>query len=565
VRNVTTARFLAITIVAATLAACGTMPAKVDSSGRTAAGSYLSGNLAAAEGDLSSAASFYSDTLHDDPANAELLTRAFLFSATVGDTQRAIALAKRIAKEQPDSRAAQLVLSVAAFAKKDYVEAAADIRLSSQGPFTSLTKSVLEAWAEAGQHDIDGALKTLDGLQSQSGTQGLYAFHKALLLDFAGRPEASDAYKNALTVMGNGPRIAEAYGRYLEIHGNAAAAKDIYGTLERENPGHPVARVGLARIAAGSKPNPMIETPVQGAAESLFGIAASLTEERSADVAVFYLNLSLYLRPDLDLARVLLADHYEHQLKYDIANAIYRKIGTSSPYHDMVEVQIAINEARIGHTDKAIAELSAMGRQRPQDIDVWTALGDIYRSAEKYPEAAAAYDNAVAAANASDERRWGLFYARGVAFERAKNWDAAERDLKEALKLKPDQPQVLNYLGYSWVDRGRNLKEAVGMLEKARALRPLDGYIVDSVGWAYFRLGRYKDAAAALEEAVLLAPADPTINDHLGDAYWRVGRKVEARFQWQHALGLDPAADQKPVLEQKLQRGLDAATAGGAS
>ncbi len=551
--------------MAATLVACGTMPSQLGNSGRTATGSYLSGNLAAAEGDLASAAGFYSDSLHEDPANTDLLTRAFLFSATVGDTERAIALARRIAKEQPDSRAAQLVLAVAAFARKDYAEAAVDIRQSSQGPFTSLTKSVLEAWALAGQRDTNGALKTLEGLQSQSGTQGLYAFHKALLLDFANRPEAEAAYTIAMTVMGNGPRIAEAYGRYLEIHGNAAAARDVYLKLAKENPGHPVASVGLARIAAGAKPKPMIETAAQGAAESLFGIAASLTEDRSADVAMFYLNLSLYLRSDLDLARVLLADHYEHQQKHDIANAIYKKIGPSSPYHNMVDVQISINEARLGHTDKAIAQLNAMGRQRPQDVDVWTALGDIYRSAEKYPEAAAAYDKAVAAANASDERRWGLFYARGVAFERSKNWDAAERDLKEALKLKPDQPQVLNYLGYSWVDRGRNLKEAVGMLEKARALRPLDGYIVDSVGWAYFRLGRYKDAASALEEAVLLSPGDPTINDHLGDAYWRVGRKIEARFQWQHALSLEPGADQKPVIEQKLQRGLDAATAGGTS
>ena len=302
----------------------------------------------------------------------------------------------------------------------------------------------------------------------------------------------------------------------------------------------------------------MIETPAQGAAEGLFGIAASLTEDRSADVAMFYLNLALYLRPDLDLARVLLADHFEQQGKYDNANAIYRKLGSSSPYRDMVEVQIAINEARQDHLDKAVAELNAMGQREPNNVDVWTALGDIYRSAEKYSEASSAYDKAVAAAGTSDERLWNLYYARGVTEERSKHWDNAERDLKAALKLKPDQPQVLNYLGYSWVDQGRNLKEAVGMLEKARTLRPLDGYIVDSVGWAYFRLGRYKDAATTLEEAVLLTPADPTVNDHLGDAYWKVGRKVEARFQWNHALGLNPPDDQKAAIQRKLEIGLDA-------
>lgn len=556
---------LAIGILAAALAACGSVSMPMGKSGRTATGSYLSANLATAEGDLSSAADFYSETLQEDPANAELLTRTFLVSATVGDTERAIALAKRIAKQQPDSRAARLVLCVAAFAKKDYAEAAANIRQSPQGPFTSITKSLLEAWALAGQRDTAGALKALEGLQSQSGTQGLYAFHKALLLDFAGRAEAGTAYKSALTIMGNGPRIADALGRYLEIHGDAAGAKDVYARLAKETPGHPVASSGLARIATGKKPKPLIETASQGAAEGLFGIAASLTEDRSSDVAIFYLNLSLYLRSDLDLARVLLADRYERRQKYDVANSLYKKIGQSSPYHNMVQVQAAINEGRQGHEEKALAELKAMGQQRPQDVDVWTALGDIYRGMEKYPEAVKAYDKAIAITAHEDERRWGLYYARGVAQERSKQWNEAEHDLREALRLKPDQPQVLNYLGYSWVDQGRNLKEAMGMLEKARALRPLDGYIVDSVGWAYFRLGRYKDAAAALEEAVLLTPGDPTINDHLGDAYWKVGRKNEARFQWNHALGLNPDEGQKPLIERKLQHGLDAATAGGTS
>jgi len=554
-----------VVLLAGVLAACGNMHAAVEDSGKTVSGSYLSGNLAAAEGDLDSAAGFYAETLQEDPANSELLTRAFLFSATVGDTERAIALARRIAKQQPDARAARLVLSVSEFAKKDYAGAAVDIRQSSQGPFTSLTKSLLEAWALAGQHDFDGAMKALDTLQSQGGTQGLYALHKALLLDFAGRPEAATAYKTAMTVLANGPRVAEAYGRYLEIHGDAAAAKAVYSKLAQDNPGHPMLGIGLARIAAGKRPKPMVETATQGAAESLFGIASSLNEDRSADVAIFYLNLSLYLRPDLDLARVLLADHYEKRLKFDIANAIYKKIDASSPYYNMVQTQSAINEGRLGNNDKAVVELKAMAAQRPNDVDVWTSLGDLYRAQEKYPDAAAAYDHAVAATSATDERRWGLLYARGVALERSKHWDEAERDLKEALRLKPDQPQVLNYLGYSWVDQGRNLKEAVGMLEKARGLRPLDGYIVDSVGWAYYRLGRYKEATNALEEAVLLTPADPTINDHLGDAYWKVGRKNEARFQWNHALGLEPQADQKSAIEKKLLRGLDAATAGGAT
>jgi tetratricopeptide (TPR) repeat protein len=198
-----------------------------------------------------------------------------------------------------------------------------------------------------------------------------------------------------------------------------------------------------------------------------------------------------------------------------------------------------------------------------QDADVWTALGDLQRSSEHYAEAATAYDKAVAGMKDGDRRLIAVYYARGVSLERSNRWDDAERDFRAALKMNPERADVLNYLGYSWVEKGIHLDEAVPMLEKARALRPLDGFIADSVGWAYYRLGRYQDAARTLEEAVQLAPGAPDVNDHLGDAYWQVGRKIDARFQWQHALALSPDAKQKTLIERKLQFGLDPVSASG--
>jgi len=295
----------------------------------------------------------------------------------------------------------------------------------------------------------------------------------------------------------------------------------------------------------------------------LFGISASLNDPRSADVAVLYLNLTLYLRPDFDLARVLLASRYEAMNRFDIANTLYVGIQPNSPYYGMTQVQAAINEGRDGKTDTGIARLKALAVSEPQEADVWTALGDLLRSADQYKEATTAYDKAIAGIPAGDRRLTGLYYARGVSLERSNRWDDAERDFRAALKLNPDRADVLNYLGYSWVDKGENLQEAVAMLEKARALRPLDGFIADSVGWAYYRLGRYADAARTLEEAVQLAPAAPDINDHLGDAYWRVGRKIDAKFQWQHALQLNPDAKDRALIERKLQFGLDAVSASG--
>jgi tetratricopeptide (TPR) repeat protein len=550
---------------AALLCGCSTV-SKVESAitdrDRSVAGTYLSGNFAASQGDLAAAAGFFEQSLADDPANKELLSRTFLYAATSGDMRRAIALSERVIATEPDNRAARLIRAIAALERKDYAAARDETSKSATGPFTSLTNAFIQAWAFEAEGRTDDALKALEYLSAQGGLQGMHAFQTALILDHAGRvDEADKAYRRALGI-NPGPRLAEAYGRYLERHGRHAEAIQLYTALQKDNPANPIGAYSLARAQAKRSAESFAATPASGAAEALFGIAASLSDERSGDVAILYLNLVLFLKPDFDVARVLLADRYENENMYEAANAIYAKVPSSSPYYGMVRVETAMNLARLGQEDRAIAEVRRIAQSRESDVEAWTALGDLYRNQQKFPDAAAAYDKAIAMAGTPiANARWTLYYARGVALERSGRWDEAERDLKQALVLSPDQPQVLNYLGYSWVDQGKNLDEALMMLEKATALRPMDGYIADSVGWAYFRLGRYKEAAAALERAVLLTPGDPTINDHLGDAYWRVGRKEDARFQWSHALSMNPEEKDKPLLQHKIEHGLDAATA----
>jgi tetratricopeptide (TPR) repeat protein len=528
------------------------------------AGTYLAANFAAAQGDVRAATGFYANSLKDDPANADLLERTFLFAAEAGEIDQAIGLTDRVLMQDSTNRPAHLVLEVGALAKKDYAAVIKDVGTPSPGLFAALTNRVIEAWARAGMRDFDGALNALDSLTMQRGVDGLRLIHRALILDYAGRDkEADEAYRQAITVMGTGPRAADAYGRFLLRHNRGDDAKTLYERALKENPGNPVAERALRDIAAKKTLPPLIGSPTDGVAEALFGISASLNDSRSADVAILYLNLTLYLRPDFDLARVLIASRYEAMGKYDLANGIYARIVPTSPYYAMTQVQAAINDGRQGQIKAGIAKMKALAVNVPQETDVWTALGDLLRSADQYSEAATAYDKAIAGTPDGDRRLIGLYYARGVSLERSNKWDAAERDFRAALKLNPDRADVLNYLGYSWVDKGEHLEEAVAMLEKARALRPLDGFIADSVGWAYYRLGRYQDAARALEEAVQLAPGAPDVNDHLGDAYWRVGRKIDARFQWQHALQLNPDAKQKPLIERKLQFGLDSVSASG--
>jgi tetratricopeptide (TPR) repeat protein len=566
---------LASSIAALTLAACSTttpsmmatMEAAAEAAppaGNTVTGRYLSAKFAAASGDVKGAAAFYSQTLKEDPENADLLVRAFMYAAESGDIERAIELSDRVLAKDADNRPARLIRQAGAFMKKDYLGVAKDADPSSGGAFSLLTNNVVSAWAIAGTGNTDGALTMLDGLMSQRGVDGVRLMHKALVLDQAGRDDEADAaYRQALSVTGMGPRLSDAYGRFLARKGRWDEAKTLYTRVATENPGHPVAILALRDIEAKRSFQPLVSTPAEGVAEALFGIAASLNDRRSIEVAILYLNVTLYLRPDFDLARVLLASHYERMQQYDIANSFYQRIRSNSPYYAMTQVQAAINDGRMGNPDAGVTKLKALTGRGSQDADAWTALGDLLRSSDRYGEAVGAYDKAVETLKNDDRRLVQVYYARGVSLERSDRWIEAERDFKQALKMNPERADVLNYLGYTWVDRGVNLDEAVAMLEKARALRPLDGNIADSVGWAYYKLGRYQEAARTLEEAVQLAPAAADINDHLGDAYWRIGRRIDARFQWQHAIALDIDAKQKEVIQRKLQFGLDAVSASG--
>jgi tetratricopeptide (TPR) repeat protein len=523
----------------------------------------LNARLAASQHDMDNAAKFYRASLDADPTNPDLLARAFLYSVSAGDMERAPKLAAQVVANEPDNRAARTTLAVDAIKKGDYEGARDQLSKSAQGPFAALTIELLNTWSAVGEGKTDTALADLMLLKAQGGTDSLVAFHRALVLDLAGRETDADAaYREALKATGNGPRIVEGYGRFLERNNRTQEAKEFYAKLASDTALQPIVESGQARMETGKKPERIAASPQDGAAEAMFSIAASLTDDSSADVSVLYLRFARYLRPNFDLADILLADRLEAMEKFDEAIDVYHGIAKTSPYRRVAMVQAAVDEARLEKNDKAIADLREVVTSHPDDAEAWTALGDVYRGVEKFADAADAYDNAIKIRGSTSTNTWPLLYARAVSYEQSNRWPQAEADLKAALRLSPQEPQLLNYLGYSWVDKGENLPEALGMLEKARALRPFDGYIADSVGWAYYRLGRYKDAAKTLQSAILLVPGDPTINDHLGDAFWRVGRRLDAQFQWNHAItfGAEPA--EKAKIEAKLKYGL---TSGGKS
>jgi tetratricopeptide (TPR) repeat protein len=553
-------RFLPLT--ALLLAGCSVVqqqaPAHTeDDKSSQAFSTYLAARFAADEHDLPQAAHYYGQALAEDPGNPSLLDMSFFYSTTSGDFEAAGKYAQAVVAVSADDRAARMALAVIAFKHKDYADVRKELSLSAKGPFTVLTLSLFDAWAAAAQHDAAGVQKDMQTLGEQKGAESLAAFHGALIEDYLGNaPAAETAYKKALAASGTTPRVLEAYGRFLERQGKSDEAAKLYQAHAGEPGLVSVTVPGLARIAAKEKPDALVRTPADGAAEALFGIAASLTDAQSAEVSILYLRMALYLRPDLGLAKVLLADRFESLRKFEDAIAIYHGIEPNSPYFRMSQIQAALDEQRMDKNDDAITDLKKLVATEPADSEAWMALGDTYRTFDKFAEAVDAYNHAEKAIAHPGKRDYPLFYARAMAKEKLKQLDESEADIQEALKLSPDQPELLNYLGYSWVDRRRNIPQALAMLEKARSLRPYDGYIVDSVGWAYYQLGRYDDAAKTLEAAVLLVPGDATINDHLGDALWRAGHHIDARFQWSHALTFSDSDTDKVAIERKLKSGL---------
>lgn len=518
-------------------------------------GNYLAGLIASANRDSAAAEAYYLEALRLDPRNPDLIDRAFSSALSNGDVKQASVLAERLAARDPDNRLARLAIAVDAIHRGEYPSARAELA-TRDAASRDITSALLTAWSYAGQKDLRRALDTLDRVRDPA-VGAFRDFHAGLIADTLGNSvEAQRRLKAAYEADKGALRFADAYARSLAAHGDRDGAIKIYVDLEANSPRHPIVQQALADLRAGKTPTILIGSAKDGAAEVLYGLGAAGARQGDDLPALVYLRLSLFLRPNDDLTSVTLANLFESMKKDDLAVAAYEAVPEGSPLRNDSQIQAALVLDNDGRSDEAIKRLSAIADAWPHDPDALSALAGALRSAKKFPEAAAMYDKAIAAVGIPTRDNWTLFYFRGICYERAKQWPKAEDDFRKALELFPDQPMVLNYLGYSWVDQGVKLDQAFKMLRRAVELRPNDGYIVDSLGWAHYKLGQYAEATQTLEKAVDLKPADPVLNDHLGDAYWRVDRKVEARFQWNHARDMKPEPDDLPGILKKIEVGL---------
>ncbi|CTQ32296.1 tetratricopeptide repeat protein [Jannaschia rubra] len=536
------------------LAATLLLPPAVQAQG--VAGPYLAARIAGFGNDHTAAAEYYATLLEQDHATPQVLENALIIYSVLGDFRSAREVADRMDESGQVSQFAASARMVAALQDGRFGDAR-DL-LSGDGVGGALLDGLLAAWIEAADGDMGAALDGFDRLAETESFAPFAQMHKAFALAQAGDFEGADAIFSGEE---NGPLNATTRG--IEAHAQVLAqlgrSEDALELLQKANEvtNSATLRDLEDRIAAGERPPyDVVATPMDGMAEAYFTLAALLMGDSSVTFTLLNARAALALRPTHVEGLLLTADLLEGQEQYALAAEVFAAVPRDDPGFHEAEIARADVLLASGQDEAAIEVLSSLTRSNGEEIDVWAAYADALRRLERFAPAAVAYDRSIDMLPEVTPRHWFLFYARGVAHEQLDEWPAAEADFRRALDLNPDQPNVLNYLGYGLVEQRSKLDEALDMIERAVAARPDDGYITDSLAWVYYRLGRHEDAVEPMERAVMLNPLDPLINDHLGDVLWSVGRKREAEFQWRRALSLDPK-EEIDRIRRKLEVGLD--------
>ncbi len=522
------------------------------------AGGYLAGRHAMLANDFPAAARYFARALVREPKDVELmllLQKAYIGSA---DIDRALAVARRLEALGIDSWWAALLLMVEALDKGEYAVALEKIKTSEHRKL--LLVGLGKGWALVGLGRMNQALEIFDEVETQLGGAGIGKYHKALALMMAGDLEGAER----LLAETGGKRLAPSWRQalaHVEILSQLGRYRDAYDHFAKVfgTSSEPMVKAVRTRLEAGEPlPFTVATTPAEGMAEALFDLTLLTKSNGLRENALLYSRLAEYLSPGNIEAILISAEILEDMGRYDLAVDVYAQV----PREDLLFLEAELGRTRALHNsgmaEEATEALERLARSFPDQFSVHKALGDSYRLREKYAEAAEAYDRAIALLDSPGRKEWSLFYLRGISYERIGEWDRAEADFRKALELEPDQPEVLNYFGYSLVELRRNLDEALEMISRAADARPDDGYTIDSLGWVLYRLGRYPEAVEHLERAAELLSVDPIVADHLGDAYWAVGRRREARFQWRRALSFGPEEEEAERIRRKLEIGLDA-------
>lgn len=500
-------------------------------------GNYLAGREASLLRDDERAADFFMRALKSDPDNQVLLESTLLILLKTGSYDQAEVMARRLNKLDENNLSAGNYLALRAFKKKEYDKALGFIKGEGTSPIGKISASLIKAWIYMGNKQVAEALGVMEELKAYDNFTTFRLYHTALIHDLNNnKEEAESFYKQTYEEASQFLNLILSYGAFLEKHDRTTEAVQLYETYLKKNAENAVIERVL-KNATSKKRNPSLVASVsQGAAEAMFNISrATVYEAATLDTSLVFLRLSLYLNNINDMAQNQMGQIYELTKNYEKAIRAYEAVPGSSPLHIGAVIEIAENLNRLEKKRQARLKLKFLTLRRSEDLRPVYGLANLLRFQQKYRAASKAYSRALRLIDTYESHHWNIFYYRGISYERTKKWERAEKDFLKALELEPDQPDVLNYLGYSWIEQKKNLKKAMSMIEKANKFKPNDGYIIDSLGWAHYKIGNFEKATEVLEHAIYFKPEDPIINDHLGDAYWKVGRRLEAGFQWNHA------------------------------
>lgn len=531
----------------------------------TFAGAFLAARTADTDRDFAAANELYRIALQFEPNNNEVKQRLMITLLMAGKFDDGAKIAEQLKSDPAVERITTVIRAIEAIRKREYRNAQKLLNYEGPNDLDRLMNGLLSAWAKFGQGKPKEALAQVNGLEGPDWFRVFKNYHAGAIAIASGDKAAARAKLNDAILDREGGsaapdtfmRAVEALARFEAREGNKQKALDTIAVGENMVNNYTPLEALRKNIETGIPQEQQVKNASQGAAAVLFSIGGALNRDGAEDIVSLYLQTARRLDPESADILVMLAGIAENLKKPKEAIELYQSVPETSPMRRLSELQLGLSLASIGKVDEAKKHLKALIDVDPKNIRNYLAYGSVLSDAKDYKEMGELYDRAVDAIGPVPKRGdWTVFFQRGIAYERQKLWDKAEPSFRKALELNPDQPQVLNYLGYSWVDMNINLEEGLDMIRKAVELKPDDGYIVDSLGWAYFRMNRFDDAVVELEKAAELMAGDPTINDHLGDAYWRVGRKLEAVFQWTQTLELKPEEAEIPKIKAKIENGL---------
>jgi tetratricopeptide (TPR) repeat protein len=531
----------------------------------TFSGAFLAARTADVDHDYPNAITLYRKALELEPANTEIRERLMLSLLMSGDFDGALPIAQDLKADDAVERITTIVRGLDDIRNGKFAEAEKLLTYKGSNDLDRITHTLLAAWARVGAGKGKEALTLVRGMKGPAWFKVFTDYHLGAMALVSGDINTARSSLTAAITNDDGVattpdtfmRAIMALARLEASQGNKQKALDTIAVGDRLISNYAPLKALRQSIEAGDKPAQQVTTATEGAAAVLFSVGGALNRQGAEEMVSLYLHMSHALDPKSADTLILLGGIAEKLEQPKQAIALYEKVPADSPMRRISELQLGLTLAQTGDVDKAREHLKNLIASDPSDLRSYLAYGSVLSDAKDYKAMAENYDKAVEVIGPIPRPAdWTIFFQQAIAYERLKEWDKAEPAFRKSLELNPEQPQVLNYLGYSFVDMNRNLDEGMAMIKKAVDARPDDGYIVDSLGWAHYRLGQFDEAVTELERAVQLRAGDAAINDHLGDAYWRVGRKLEANYQWKRALTMEPEEAEIPKIKAKIENGL---------